>query len=99
MDYKAKREALAEFYTEAVKNPDQPIQFNYLVGGWADESHGPDLGSDLSRWRVKKNPTKAWVWWRDNFCPVTFTTKEAAETWKREHMNNEGIIMEITKPD
>jgi len=102
-NYETKCKALSEFYALAAANSDRLFEFKYATAGWCvptgSAANGPDLGSDLSRWRVKQNPAKAWVWWRDNFCPVTFLTKEAAETWKREHMNNEGIIMEITKPD
>jgi len=107
MDYNAKRKALAEFYTEAVKNPDQPIQFNYMVGGWGDESHGPDLGSDLTRWRVKPMTQKVYVVWlncdwivRGHLTSApSFSNLEDAESWNNEHADGKGKIQELVRPD
>lgn len=59
-EIKAKATALAEFYT--AKAEGKTLQYNIPVLGWrnAGSTDGPDMQSDLSRWRIKPEPRRRW---------------------------------------
>jgi len=77
-EIRAKSLELAAFYT--AKANGKTLQLNCQHFGWANvmENEGPDMNSDLSRWRVKPEPRRMWrvgnTVWETN-------SKETAYEW------------------
>jgi hypothetical protein len=59
-EIKAKSAELAAFYT--AKANGKVLEYDTKAIGWVDNgaSSGPDMQSDLSRWRVKPEPRRMW---------------------------------------
>jgi hypothetical protein len=60
-EIKAKSEELVAFYT--AKALGKILEFDTKSIGWIDNgaTSGPDMQSDLSRWRVKPEPQRIWI--------------------------------------
>jgi hypothetical protein len=58
-EIKAKSAELAAFYTAKANGKTLQAECS---GGWADRDNesGPNMQSDLSRWRVKPEPRRMW---------------------------------------
>ena len=59
-EIKAKSAELAALYT--AKANGKVLEYDTKAIGWVDNgaSSGPDMQSDLSRWRVKPEPRRMW---------------------------------------
>ena len=60
-EIKAKSAELAAFYV--AKSNGKTLEYDTQSVGWVDNgsTSGPDMQSDLSRWRVKFEPQRIWV--------------------------------------
>jgi hypothetical protein len=60
-EIKAKSAELAVFYT--AKANGKVLEYDTKAIGWVDNgaSSGPDMQSDLSRWRIKPEPQRIWI--------------------------------------
>jgi hypothetical protein len=59
-EIKAKSAELAAFYV--AKSNGKTLEYDTQSVGWVDNgsTSGPDMQSDLSRWRVKPEPRRMW---------------------------------------
>ena len=58
-EIKTKSAELAAFYTAKANGKTLQVEYSDGWKNWV-EDHGPTMGSDLSRWRVKPEPRRMW---------------------------------------
>jgi hypothetical protein len=77
-EIKAKSSELAAFYT--AKANGKILQYDTKAVGWVDSgsTSGPDMQSDLTRWRVKPEPRRMWT----TIDATTFNESQSA-IWKK----------------
>lgn len=84
-EIKVKSAALAELYT--AKAEGKTLQCRLMLdpkGCWIDhvDGSGPNLDSDLSRWRVKPEPQRVWVRVEEGYVKFCTYDQALAESWR-----------------
>ena len=83
-EIKAKSAELAALYV--AKSNRKTLEYDTKAIGWVDNgsTSGPDMQSDLSRWRVKPDPRTFWVSLNEWGDLVDSTQhSERAERWRK----------------
>ena len=84
-EIKAKSAELAAFYV--AKSNGKTLEYDTQSVGWVDSgsTSGPDMQSDLTRWRVKPEPRRMWEW--ETPSATTFRTDSFVRTYDQDHAN------------
>lgn len=94
-EYKAKCQWLSEFYAEAARTGREIQICMFSPAMWFAVDHGPNVACEITKWRLKPEPQKAWVVWGPGG-PSVILGASYAEQYARECG---GTIQEITKPE
>jgi len=78
-EIRTKASELAAFYT--AKANGKILQYDTKAVGWVDSgsTSGPDMQSDLTRWRVKPEPRRMW---QVEYTKAETDSSDTAKKWK-----------------
>ena len=101
-EYKEKCKVLADFYTEAFTSG---RKMQYDIGGdltihWQSQTFGPDLASNMSKWRLEPEPPKeecVYVVWFTNGETALYD-KEPEAVYAQKHFPAAAFIQKVVKP-
>jgi len=98
-EYKAKRQWLSEFYAEAARTGREIQICMFSPAMWFAMDHGPNVACEITKWRLKPEPQKAWVVWYNGGGSIWITTDHEKAVSFANHNCSDAIIQEITRPD
>lgn len=84
-EIKSKSAELAELYTAKANGKTLQHEVSSFGDGlWVDHVNesGPNLASDLSRWRVKPEPQRVWVRVEEGYIKVCTYDPVLADSWR-----------------
>jgi hypothetical protein len=101
-EYKEKCKVLADFYTEAFTSG-RRLQYDIgrdLTIHWQSQTFGPDLASNMSKWRLEPEPPKeecVYVVWFTNGDTALFCKESEAVNVQLGHPDA-AFLQKIVKP-